>query len=97
VRNEYGFECHAKYLAGLERQVRGILTEIASYNSVHHTLFEPKESQSVWERSRQTRCGESPSWDPGKIDQSFTQMQCYLDITEDRFQQLDNFVHQLPP
>ncbi len=97
VRDEYGFGCYAKFLAGLEQQIRSILEEIATYNAVHRTSFELKQSQSAWEDSRQMRCGTAPSWNSREVEESFNRIECYVDITEKRFLELDTFVHELSP
>ena len=96
VRDEYGFGCYAKYLAGLEQQIRSILEEVATYNAVHHTSFEPKQSQTAWEGSRQTRCGIAPSWNPREANESFDRIECYVETTDKRFEELDTFVRKLP-
>jgi hypothetical protein len=97
VRDEYGFGCHAKYLAGLEQQIRSILGEIATYNALHQTSFEPKQSQAAWEDSRRTRCGIAPSWNPSEPKASFDRIECFMEITDRRFLELDTFVSELPP
>jgi uncharacterized protein YecT (DUF1311 family) len=96
VRDEYGFGCYAKYLAGLEQQVRSILQEIATYNAAHRTSFAPKQTQTAWENSRQTRCGAAPSWDPNEPNASFARIECYMEVTDSRFEELDSFVRELP-
>ncbi len=97
VRDEYAYGCHVKYLAGLEQQIRSILEEIAAYNAVHHTSFEPKQSQAAWEAARQARCGITPSWNQDEPDASFDRVECYMDVTDQRFLELDTFVGALPP
>ncbi|MCC6202594.1 MAG: hypothetical protein IT494_06270 [Gammaproteobacteria bacterium] len=93
VRDEYGFGCHAKYLAGLEEQIRSILEEVTAHNAVHRTPLEPIQSQSAWEDSRQARCGMAPSWNPRDVDESFDRIECYIDLAEKRFAELDALVH----
>lgn len=97
VHDEYGFGCHAKCLAGLEQQIRSVLEEIAAYNAAHHTSFEPKQSQAAWEAARQARCGATPSWNQSEPRVSFDRIECYMDVTDERFVELDTFVSELPP
>jgi uncharacterized protein YecT (DUF1311 family) len=97
ARDEYGFGCHAEYLASAEQQIRSILEEIAAYNAVHHTSFEPKRSQAAWEAARQARCGIAPSRNQDEPDASFDRVECYMDVTDERALELDTVLYELPP